>query len=189
MSIKKIALTGGPCGGKTTAIPYIVELAESFGYQVIVIPEIATSMKLEGLTPDVMGRKAFQMEIARRQVEAEKFASSRAGSKELILCDRGLYDGKSYVTEEEFAEILINVDANSVKPYDAVFHLVTTAIGAPQYYTVENNKARTSSAERAMMLDKKTKDSWSDYQVKVIANNGTWEQKIDELLCAVAAIL
>lgn len=38
-SIKKIVLTGGPCGGKTTSIQKIVEEFEEKNYKVIVVPE------------------------------------------------------------------------------------------------------------------------------------------------------
>lgn len=37
--------------------------------------------------------------------------------------------------------------------YDAVFHMVTAAIGAEKYYTLDNNRARTESAEEAARLD------------------------------------
>jgi len=39
--------------------------------------------------------------------------------------------------------------------YDAVIHLVTAAIGAEQFYTTENNAARTEGVELARKIDGK----------------------------------
>lgn len=46
--IKRIVLTGGPCGGKTTSIEKIVEKFEELNYKVFVVPEAATLLKKYG---------------------------------------------------------------------------------------------------------------------------------------------
>ena len=53
--IKKIALTGGPCAGKTTALVKIVEYFSGMGYKVFTIPEVPTLYSTGGwnyLTPN-----------------------------------------------------------------------------------------------------------------------------------------
>ena len=64
----------------------------------------------------------------------------------IILCDRGLMDGKAYLSEEVWQALLDTVGKNSVslrdKRYDLVVHLVTAANGALEFYDFENNPAR-----------------------------------------------
>lgn len=40
--VSRILLTGGPCGGKTTALAAISQDLTQLGYKVIVVPEAAT---------------------------------------------------------------------------------------------------------------------------------------------------
>lgn len=47
--ITKIVLTGGPCGGKTSALNQIIEHFTALGYQVFAVPEIATIFLMQVL--------------------------------------------------------------------------------------------------------------------------------------------
>jgi len=47
LPLYKICLTGGPCGGKTTALAQITERLTERGYKVFVVPETPT-MTMEG---------------------------------------------------------------------------------------------------------------------------------------------
>ena len=49
LPIFKIVLTGGPCGGKSTAMAAISERLNALGYQVFVVPEVATLLVTSGL--------------------------------------------------------------------------------------------------------------------------------------------
>ena len=40
--------------------------------------------------------------------------------------------------------------------YDMVVHMVTAADGKEEFYTLENNEARSETVEQAKELDKKT---------------------------------
>lgn len=56
--------------------------------------------------------------------------------------DRGLLDSRAYVTEDEFAKYagIHNLNEDVIRnSYDAVFHLVTSADGAEEYYGKETN--------------------------------------------------
>lgn len=62
--------------------------------------------------------------------------------KSIILCDRGLMDGKAYVDTTSWNKVL---EANSLNEvlmrddrYDLVIHLVTAADGATKYYNLAN---------------------------------------------------
>ena len=49
--IAKIALTGGPCAGKTTTISRIEEHLVEMGYHVLIVNECATETIKNGIRP------------------------------------------------------------------------------------------------------------------------------------------
>ena len=49
MNITKIAITGGPCAGKTTGLSYLEQKLTQIGYKVVIINECATELILNGL--------------------------------------------------------------------------------------------------------------------------------------------
>jgi len=64
-----------------------------------------------------------------------------------------------------------------------VLHLVTAADGCPEYYTLDNNQARSESVEEAKVLDKKTQDAWLGHNRLVIIDNSTaFSDKINKVL-------
>lgn len=81
-----------------------------------------------------------------------------------IVCDRGALDNKSYMNDEEFAEVLRYAGKTEEELRDsseAVFHMVTAARGAEQFYTKENDKARYKSVAEAVRQDDKLIDAWA----------------------------
>jgi len=68
------------------------------------------------------------------------------GGPTVILCDRGVMDGKAYIDPNGWQVLLDENGYNLVnlrdKRYDAVIHLVTAADGATEFYTLANNAAR-----------------------------------------------
>ena len=80
----------------------------------------------------------------------EEAAKTLKNDKVLIVCDRGIMDSKAYLSSLEFATILYNINKNEIElrdNYDAVFHLVSAACGATEFYTLANNGARAESVE------------------------------------------
>lgn len=49
--VVKIVLTGGPCGGKTSALKYISEELKKLNIPTITIGEVASRLFSEGKTP------------------------------------------------------------------------------------------------------------------------------------------
>ena len=49
--IKVIAITGGPCAGKSTFLKMAIKLLEGFGFKVIVVPEVARELIASGIFP------------------------------------------------------------------------------------------------------------------------------------------
>ena len=67
--------------------------------------------------------------------------------------------------------------------YDGVIHLVTAANGAEEYYTLENNKARSESPEEAKAIDKKTFAVWTGHpHIALIDNSTSFDKKMDRVL-------
>ena len=59
--------------------------------------------------------------------------------------------------------------------YDAVFHLVTAAIGCEEFYN-HGNEARSETVEEAKILDKKTRKTWLGHNhLRVIDNKTNFE--------------
>lgn len=82
----------------------------------------------------------------------ERIARS-LGKPAVLLCDRGTLDGAAYIPKEMWDRLLRakRLDPLRIREgrYDAVFHLVTAAMGAEAYYSLMNNVARTEAPEFA----------------------------------------
>lgn len=183
----KIALTGGPCGGKTTSIQDIETEFTEKGYRVIVVPEAATILINMGIKPfgdfaiDIID---FQRYVIKLQLELESLAESYArknDSKAIILCDRGIPDDRAYVTEEEYQMLLKEFekkDLEVMEDYNLVLHLRTAALGKEEFYTLDNNKARTETIEEAREKDQKTLEAWLGHEnLRIIGNDTDFEEK------------
>lgn len=184
----KIAITGGPCAGKTTAMQRIVQEFTEKGYKVYVVNEAATELINGGIRPfgeDAIPMYEFQRCIIDTMLAKEKLFERIANKQEkdtIILCDRGIFDNKAYVSEEEFRELLKERNLNEMEvssSYDMVIHLVTAANGAKEHYTTANNSARTETLEEAIALDEKTLNSWIGHKkLEIIGNEGTFDEKL-----------
>lgn len=189
--ITKIVITGGPCAGKTTAMSWIQNHFTNLGYHVIFVPECATELINAGISgttcKDLI---SFQGALMTLQLQREKIyeraAKTIKNNKVLIVCDRGMMDSKAYLSGLEFATVINSLNKNEVElrdNYDAVFHLVTAAKGAQEFYTKENNTARSESIEEATLADNKLISAWTGHpHFRVIDNSSNFEDKMKRLL-------
>lgn len=198
MDIKKIVITGGPSAGKTTAMSWIQNHFVKLGYAVLFVPETATELITGGLAPWTCRSNAdYQKCQMRLQLEKEKVFEQGAAvlktEKVLIVCDRGTLDNKAYMTELEFACVMEALGCNEVElrdAYDAVFHLVTAAKGAEEFYTTANNAARTETVEQAAALDDKLIAAWTGHpHLRIIDNSTDFEDKMKRFIAEVSAFL
>ena len=168
--IRTIVITGGPCGGKTTAMSWLQNALTSAGYAVIFLTETFTELANSGVSSyNCKDNFAFQRIQVRYQLERERLyrraAEALSNDNVVIVHDRGSMDDKPYMEPEEFASILKELGQDEVSfrdKYDAVFHLVTAAKGALPFYTTANNIARTETPEEAIDLDEKTLAAWAE---------------------------
>lgn len=197
--INRIVITGGPCAGKSSALLRVKAEFEDLGWKVIIINETATEIIMSGVTPAECPIIDFQKQLLQLQMKKEecffnyaKVLEERYG-KVLIVCDRGAMDSKSYITDEEFEEIRKNSGYCRVElrdRYDAVFHLVSAADGAGEFYTIENNSARTETPEEAVKCDRRLISAWCGHpHLRVIDNSTDFNAKIDRLIAEIKAFL
>lgn len=196
--ITLIVITGGPCAGKSTAMTWIQNAFTKMGYVVLFVPETATELITGGVAPWTCGtNKDYQKCQIQLQLEKERIfeeaASTMKNEKILIVCDRGAMDNKAYMTQEEFQSLLKQLGYNEVElrdAYDAVFHLVTAADGAEEFYTTANNTARTETVEQAKELDKKLIAAWTGHpHLRVIDNSTNFEDKMKRLISEISSFL
>ena len=198
MELTKIVITGGPCAGKSTAMSRIQEEFTELGYTVLFVSETATELINGGVAPwTCKTSEEFQKLLMNLQIEKERIfelsANVMSSEKVLIVCDRGMLDNKAYMSQEAFVNTLKELNLNEIEirdNYDAVFHLVTAADGAEEFYTTENNSARTETPEQAIMLDRKLLSSWTGHpHLRVIDNSSAFENKIKKLIVEISSFL
>lgn len=197
--ITKIVVTGGPCAGKTTAMSWIQNSFAEMGYHVIFVPETATELITGGIAPwTLKNNLEFQRSLINLQIQKEKIFYEAAlnvfnHDKILMVCDRGIMDNKAYMTDLEFAQVINSKGLNEIQlrdEYDAIFHLVTAAKGAEEFYTLSNNEARTETVSEAIELDDKLISAWTGHpHLRVIDNSCDFEEKMRRLISEIAAVL
>ena len=196
--IIKIALTGGPCAGKSTAIKYIYDvLTNQYGLSVAIIDEVATKLFSEGKSPENMGNYEFHKLLFETQLSEENKIIAQYNQsncdKVVLLCDRGLLDNRAFVTQEEFDRYagLNNLSEDLIRnSYDGVFHLVSAANGAEEFYSLESNECRSESIEEARKLDDKIISIWTGTpHLRIIDNSTDFNCKKERLLTEILALL
>lgn len=198
-TITTIAVTGGPCGGKSSLLSHVEQQLSCAGYRVFSIPESATELILGGIKPfdGCMSMYEFQKFVFRTQFDKEALfrEAARVVPEEhiVIVCDRGIPDNKAYVSDEEFQSLLAlfgKTEEEVRSAYDAVIHMVTTADGAEQAYTLSNNLARTETLEEARALDRRAQRAWEGHENLFIVDNSTgFDEKIQRAMDCIRTVL
>lgn len=197
-AITLIVITGGPCAGKSTAMSWLQNAFTKRGYAVLFVPETATELITGGVAPWTCATNTdFQICQVQLQMFKERVfkraAETMPKDKILIICDRGVMDNRAYMTQAEFERVLGALGLNEVSlrdGYDAVFHLVSAAKGAAEFYTTANNASRTETPEQAAALDDKLLAAWTGHpHLRVIDNSTDFEDKMKRLITEVSSFL
>ena len=200
--IYKIVLTGGPCGGKTTALARLSSYLRERGFEVITCPEAFGILGSNGFEMSYFGTEGMGMVVQDTVMKLqesledgfEKVLRAR-GKPGVVLCDRGLMDGAAYMSTEEWDEMLKRRNIKNVCElregrYNAVFHLVTAAEGAEKFYSLENNEVRTETPEEARAVDVKTRNAWIGHPRLCVFDNSTnFEGKLQRLVDTTAQLV
>lgn len=198
MKTKKIVITGGPCAGKTSGLNYLEKELSKFGYKVVFMNETATELITNGITYNSTSTNIdFQKTIASLQLEKERLymecCEKLPDEKVLLVCDRGVMDGKAYMSDEDYHKMLAELGIDEIQlrdNYDAVFHMVTAAKGAPEFYTTANNQARRENLQEAIVADDKTLSCWVGHpHFRAIDNSTDFENKKRRLVKEICTFL
>lgn len=191
--VTRIALTGGPCAGKSTILKRIREKFELKGYAVYLLPESATLFIEAGadfLTKDA--HLSYITEESKLQFQLQMEDSmmriaENCGKPALLICDRGTMDTAAYMPAEVWQHIKddIGMDEQRLRNerYDAVLHICTAAKGAEDFYTLYNNKCRSESVEVARDVDDRILAVWQGHPfLQIIQAEICFEDKIQHVL-------
>lgn len=186
MRLFRIVLGGNSNAGKTEVLPKLKQFLEQAGYYVVIVPESATVLLNEGVTPD----KDFQLRVARKQRQAEDKATIEAWKEMtkndrevVILLDRSFMCQRAYtVDDNEWVRILnkvfntnlssASIFSNIANRYDAVIHLESNL----KYAHV--SEGRIESREEALAMEDKVMECNKLCQVfRFIPRQETIEEK------------
>ncbi|TKB48474.1 hypothetical protein FCL40_12245 [Ferrimonas sediminicola] len=173
----KVVVTGGPGGGKTTALDLF---RRELSHKIAIVPEAATLLFSSGInrSDDPLVLKSIQKTIFSLQQNLEAIQQS-AYPDRLLVCDRGSLDGLAYWPGEE-AEFFEAVDTTleaEFARYDAVIFFESAATTGQDISS--NNPARHESTEQAAVLDRKLQTVWSKHpNFHFVANSASFFRKI-----------
>lgn len=164
---RKLAITGGPSGGKTTLID---NLQRDLGHQIAVVPEAASILYRGGFPrrKGVLRQKHIQRAIYYTQTELEALIEDEYGEK-LIICDRGSLDSNAYWPSDG-SNFLDSVSSNlelEISRYDWVLHLDT----APEAHYDSENPIRTETYAEAQRLNERILGAWAQHPYRWIVHN------------------
>ncbi|MEF1311587.1 AAA family ATPase [Vibrio mytili] len=155
----QVVVTGGPGGGKTTALDlFRRELKD----QIVVVPEAATLLFSGGVmrSGTEPATKMVQKTIFQLQKNLEDIHRIQYPDR-LLVCDRGSLDGLAYWpnSEEDFFEQVNSTFETEMSRYDAVIFFETAASSGQDISS--NNPTRNETLAEAANLDKKLQKIWS----------------------------
>lgn len=200
--IPKLVISGGPCGGKSSSMEFLVKKLRAAGYFPIVVPEAASILINMGITPvgGVISLREFQRSVIDLMLSLEDIAErtvlASGQPKPVILCDRGIMDSRGYVSDDEFFAIArekgLSMNSMCDGRYSGVLHLRTAAYDAEHAYSCENNPARYEKGlHEARLTDERTLRAWVGHpHVRILHNRvPTFQAKLDVLWKHVCRIL
>ena len=199
-NIYRVALTGGPCAGKTTALAQIISRFSDLGYLVYALPETPTifaNVSINFLTPDKQYFYNIEKAVLKYQIMMEDTfleLARNAPKPVLIIADRGTMDISAYMEPTVWQALLDELGLSDVKlrdaRYDAVIHMVSAAIGAEEFYTTENNNARTEGIELAREIDNKILKAWTGHpQLHIVENNVDFDIKVRSVVQSIQRLI
>lgn len=176
-SRRRIVLTGGPGGGKTTAADL---LRRELGTRVVIVPEAATILFAGGFprAQQWEANRAAQSAIYHVQRNLEDIQATLYPER-VLLCDRGTVDGAAYWYDGQdafFQTVGTSLELELAR-YDAVVFFETAAVAG---LSIEGgNPVRNESLSEAVELDRRLRALWSRHpRFTLIPHSSSFLEKI-----------
>jgi predicted ATPase len=173
----RIVLTGGPGGGKTTALDLF---RREIGQRVVVVPESATMLFRGGFprSNEIHARRSAQAAIFQVQRHLEDVQATLFPDR-ILLCDRGTIDGAAFWPggPSEYFDFVGTTLAKELARYDAVIFFETAAAGG---MSIEGgNPIRVESNQDAVEIDRRLREIWSNHpRLVVVPHHPSFVKKI-----------
>ena len=191
--MKKILITGGACAGKTTVLKMIHNYLQENNYIVKIIEEVPTKLINKKITPEKIGKMEFQKLIIKTQIENENNCNQNCNQTEIIIFDGSPIDSMKFITREEFDEFVKKYNSSFKKiisGYDGIIFLETVAKDFPELYSNENNKARLTDVEAAIVRNDKLFNIYNNNsKIYLIKPNKDIEVKKKKIIEVVESII
>jgi hypothetical protein len=134
-------------------------------------------------------QKSFQLAVAATQIALEQVCDLRAlnEGKHIIVYDRGLVDGASYLNGgiDELATLTGIAAADMLARYDKVLHLPTGATKGAGAYDKHSNPHRFEEADEALKLEYRVREAWNAHANRHIIEGSTKEDTVRMALVAI----
>ena len=169
MSSCKIVFTGGPCGGKTESIDLFASRLIAIGKKVAIANETAQSLlSLDYMPNNNISSFDFQNLLFKIQFIKEYQCEKKA---DIVLCDRGLFDGKVYMNHEEFDKMLhLNKVMNNelLSTYDLALYFRSIAYEYPNEFHLQRIY---ETPEIGIERDKRSLEIWREKLLSLKCDN------------------
>lgn len=182
---RRVVVTGGPGGGKTTAVDFF---RREIGEQLVIVPEAATMIFSGGFprNPEAHASMAAQRAIYHVQRNLEDVQAALYPDR-VLLCDRGTVDGAVYWPGEPegFFDALGTSLEAELERYDAVIFFESAAVGG---MGIEGgNPVRSETMDQAVELDSRLRAIWARHpRFTVVGHDPSFFRKIGRGLDALA---
>lgn len=160
-SKKRIVITGGPGGGKTTALDLF---RRELSGKIASVPEAATmifggGIERSGQAEVICAQQKAIFNLQRHLEDIQRILYPDC----LILCDRGTLDGLAYWpdSEEDYFATMNTTLEEELARYDAVIFFETAAKSGMGIRS--NNPIRNESEQKAVELDQRLQSVWSKH--------------------------
>jgi len=181
---RRIVMTGGPGGGKSSLIREL-RAEDPHAERWLEVPEAASLLMSAGL---VAGQKPFQIAVVHLQMALEENimegAGGRGSPERVLLCDRGTVDSFSYWRlagwdEQEFFDVTQMSYEKHLRRYDGVIHMQTTAIGTESAYKSGPDTPRLEPPSEAIEIDAQCARAWQGHERWALIENAgrDWQAK------------
>lgn len=189
MPFRRIVLTGGPGGGKSTAAELFTR---EYRDKISLVPETATNIFKSGF-PRVLDEEVVrftQSSIYQVQKNIE-YIYAHLFPHHTLLCDRGTIDGAAYWPSGDPLQFFHSMGTTyeaELERYDAVIFFETAAAGG--FPINLGNSVRTEGQKEALILDLKLKELWSKHPRFIfIDNEKSFFKKIEKGLTALGELI